>query len=139
MTKPSPSVCRRRTVRKMSRDAAQFLGADLAGQTLASLMPVVHDDALPVQLLIGETKSGKTLAADADSIIGRSYKYCEILLSLIWGYQTKIAPEDFFFPSNSLSLLPSCCYPLNHLHILNLIYVAIYIHILTISKIKRHT
>ena len=55
----------------MSRDAAQFLGADLAGQTLASLMPVVHDDALPVQLLIGELKSGKTPAADVDSITGR--------------------------------------------------------------------
>ena len=66
----------------MSRDAAQFLGADLAGQTLASLMPVVHDDALPVQLLIGELKSGKTPAADADSITGRCYKFFEILLSL---------------------------------------------------------
>ena len=32
----------------MTRESAHFWGAELASQTLASHMPVVHDDVLPV-------------------------------------------------------------------------------------------
>ena len=70
----------------MTRESAQhFFGAELASQTLASHMPVVHDDVLPV---CAATDWGEEKWEDLCKLDYRSV-YFEILI-LIWGYQTKI-------------------------------------------------
>ena len=85
LEKPSRSICWRRTVREMTRESAHFFGAELASQTLASHMPVVHDDVLPV---CAATDWGEEKWEDLCKLDYRSV-YFEILI-LIWGYQTKI-------------------------------------------------